>query len=120
MNRECRSCGETKHIELFAKNKQCRYGREYQCQACRTASINKRRRDNKIKAIDYKGGLCARCGGKFHAAVYDFHHVNLEEKEADPGSLMHRTWERIKEELDKCILLCANCHRLTHAEVDWT
>jgi superfamily II helicase len=118
LNRECKVCKETKELHLFAKNKQSKYGREHQCQSCRTESINKRRRENKLKAIEYKGGKCNRCGQIFHQAVYDFHHMDISDKEADPGSLMHRTWDRLKEELDKCVLLCSNCHRLTHWEID--
>ena len=118
-DRECRACGKTKTLDLFAKNKQCKYGREHICQACRSLQISNKRRDNKLKAIKYKGNRCARCQGEFHPAVYDFHHIDMETKEADPGSLMHRKWSRLKIELDKCILLCANCHRLTHAEVLW-
>ena len=74
-----------------------------------------RRVKNKLKAIEYLGGVCFHCGLKSaYRGVYDFHHKNPEDKEKDPGSLMHYSWNRIKEELDKCILLCANCHRIQH------
>lgn len=74
-----------------------------------------RRKDNKKKAVEYLGGKCVHCGlVSDKLCVYDFHHINPEEKEADPGSLLHYSWKRIQEELDKCILLCANCHRIEH------
>ena len=75
----------------------------------------KRRVDNKYKAIEYLGGKCYDCGlvSNFRA-VYDFHHRNPEEKEFDPGSILHYSWKRIVAELDKCDLLCANCHRIRH------
>lgn len=114
-SKPCKKCGEIKDLSLFAKNKQSRQGRENQCQACRTLSISNRRRGNKLKAIEYKGGACSACGGSFHPCVYDFHHINIKEKEKDPGTLMSSKWETIKKELDKCVLLCANCHRLAHA-----
>lgn len=75
----------------------------------------KTRLANKQKAIAYLGGCCKHCGlVTNHLSVYDFHHVNKEEKESDPGSLLHYSWSRIQKELDKCILLCANCHRIEH------
>ena len=74
-----------------------------------------RRKENKIRAINYLGGECERCGlTSPYYSVFDFHHRNPEEKEADPGSLMHRSWETIFKEINKCILLCANCHRIIH------
>lgn len=74
-----------------------------------------RRVTNKLKAIEYLGGKCAHCGiVSTHRGIYDFHHLDKTEKEADPGSLMHYSWTRIQKELDKCILLCANCHRIEH------
>jgi hypothetical protein len=44
----------------------------------------------------------------------DFHHINPEEKSYDIKSLMGRKWETVRSEIDKCILLCSNCHREEH------
>lgn len=78
--------------------------------------VQERRLRNKQRAIEYLGGKCIDCGLKSeYRGVYDFHHVNPEEKDSDPGSLLHYSWARIVAELDKCVLLCANCHRIRHA-----
>jgi hypothetical protein len=72
---------------------------------------------NKKRAIEYLGGKCADCGLKTDfISVYDFHHKEAEDKEANVGRLLvtFRTWEKIQEEIDKCVLLCANCHRIRH------
>lgn len=115
-DRVCTKCGEIKAIELFVRHKQCREGRAHYCRTCDAKKTNNSRRDMKIRAIGYKGGRCSRCGGVFHPAVYDFHHVTPLEKDANPGELMGRNWDKVQAELDKCVLLCANCHRLTHTE----
>ena len=90
------------------KNKQDLY--EYQ----------KRRWVNrKVEAILYKGGKCAVCGIEYNGengAIFDFHHISLEEKELEWGKLRARSWESIKKELDKEICLCSNCHRLIHSQ----
>lgn len=77
------------------------------------------KRKRKLEAIEYLGGKCKRCEGLFHPAVYELHHRNPNEKDRDPSKMLMLSWSRIKEELDKCDLLCANCHRLTHHEKNY-
>jgi predicted HNH restriction endonuclease len=74
------------------------------------------RRNNKKLAIEYLGGKCMKCNGVFHPDVYDFHHKDSSEKDVCVGRLLSRKFERVTNELDKCILLCANCHRIIHAQ----
>jgi hypothetical protein len=76
------------------------------------AAVAKRRRVIKLKAIKYKGGKCICCGYNQHPGVLDFHHLDQSTKEFGIGTRGYtRSWEKIKAELDKCILVCANCHR---------
>jgi hypothetical protein len=78
-------------------------------------SLRERRKRNKLRAIEYLGGRCSACEGVFPEYVYDIHHTNPEEKDWAPAALMHYdNWEIVKPELDKCKLLCANCHRIEH------
>ena len=74
----------------------------------------RRRRDQKQKAIEYLGGKCVKCGYNRNWAVLEFHHSNGVDKDICISDLIHQAWKRIKEELDKCVLLCANCHREEH------
>ena len=73
-----------------------------------------RKRTNKLKAIAYLGGCCGHCSLVFHPSVYEFHHKDPETKIKDPSKMLNLSWEKIQQELDKCILLCANCHRFLH------
>ena len=73
---------------------------------------NKRLR--KEWAISYLGSKCKRCGFDFHPAIYEFHHRIPEEKDRDPSKMLQLSKERLQKELDKCDLLCANCHRFIH------
>lgn len=83
---------------------------------------SKRRRDreaahqraNRARGIEYLGGKCLICGNAFHPLVYDFHHLGEKEKVSKMTDLRSRSWERFRAELDKCVLLCAGCHRLLH------
>jgi hypothetical protein len=72
------------------------------------------KRQRKNQAIEYLGGKCNHCQLSYHPAVFEFHHKNPAEKERDPSKMLNSSWDRLKAELDKCELLCANCHRLVH------
>lgn len=79
------------------------------------ANKNKNRaRETKLKCVEYKGGKCILCGYNRCVFSLDFHHLNPEEKEfAISGNL--KSFESLKSELDKCILVCRNCHGEIHA-----
>jgi hypothetical protein len=49
-----------------------------------------------------------------YIAAMDFHHVNPDDKMFEVKDLMVRKWELIQSKIDKCILLCSNCHREEH------
>lgn len=71
----------------------------------------------KIKAVEYKGGCCEKCGYNKTISALEFHHKNPKEKDFSPSGLSI-SWERMKNEIDKCILVCANCHREIHDEIN--
>lgn len=72
----------------------------------------------KEEAIERMGGRCTICKGVFHSSCYDFHHTDPSQKDVEPGSLVRGSREVLYKELAKCILLCANCHRKLHWEID--
>lgn len=81
--------------------------------------VDRRRRKLKQKAVNYLGGICQICGygdEDIHSLwALQFHHVNPEDKEFTIASST-RSWEAIREELDKCMLVCSNCHAEIHHE----
>ena len=82
----------------------------------RCASHYKIYRRKKIREflVQKLGGKCKMCNGVFPNVAFDFHH--LGNKEADISSMIDKYSEfEIEKEADKCILLCANCHRIHHA-----
>lgn len=75
-------------------------------------AVQKRRLKIKAMAIEYKGGACSRCGYDRCPDALEFHHLDPAEKDFGVGTSGHcRSWERVKAELDKCIMVCSNCHR---------
>jgi hypothetical protein len=80
--------------------------------------VSLKRRSLKLKAIEYKGGQCERCGYNKCVGALEFHHQDPTLKSFGLGDKGYtRSWVSIKEELDKCILLCANCHREVEEEL---
>lgn len=108
MNKECKIHGLTPYSE----------GKVPRCRKCLVIAVTKRRRKLKLLAVEYKGGKCERCG--YHKCIdaLDFHHLDTSIKEFGIGSGSTKAWEIVKKELDKCELLCANCHREEHFKID--
>lgn len=81
-------------------------------------AVAKRRRKIKTMSVEYLGGKCQVCGYNRCQDALDFHHKDESQKQFGIGSKGYtRSWEKVKQELDKCYLLCANCHRETHAGI---
>ena len=78
-------------------------------------AVKKRRKKIREMARAYKGNKCAICGYNKCPRVLAFHHIDPTKKDfgvADHG--LTRSWEKTRLEIDKCILLCANCHMEVH------
>ena len=90
----------------------------FRCKKCSVDAVTKRRRAIKLKAVEYKGGECYRCGYNICVDALEFHHRNPEEKDFNLGAKGHsRAWDRVKEELDKCDMVCSNCHKEIHYDI---
>ncbi|MBP7708643.1 hypothetical protein KA107_03075 [Candidatus Pacearchaeota archaeon] len=86
--------------------------REYNIRA-----VTKRRKKVRLMAIAHLGGKCIRCGYSKYPEVLEFHHKDPTKKDFNVSAKGHcRSWARVKAEIEKCNLLCANCHREIHVE----
>lgn len=130
---DCKTCVSAAAMERYYKHKnnnictQCgtkhNHGTVY-CAECAAKSVlraKKWRQNRKKKCVEYLGGICNKCGlTTVFFNVYDFHHEDSEEKELQISHMIHRAhkWKDVKKELDKCVLLCANCHRIIHSHFE--
>ena len=79
-------------------------------------AVQRRREKVRAMAVEYKGGRCQVCGYDKCIEALEFHHLDPTQKDFGISHKGYtRSWEKVKEEVDKCILLCANCHREFHA-----
>jgi 5-methylcytosine-specific restriction endonuclease McrA len=79
-------------------------------------AVKKRRKKVREMAISHKGGKCQSCGYNRCLDALEFHHLLKDEKSFGISAKGYtRSWKAIEKELEKCIMLCANCHRELHA-----
>lgn len=84
---------------------------------CNSCNVQRARGKVKDRAVEYKGGKCEICGYRKCTASLCFHHTDPSQKDFTIGDRYFLGWSKIKKELDKCILVCQNCHHEIHANV---
>lgn len=78
-------------------------------------AVSKRRKKLKEMALEHSGGKCIICGYNKSKRALVFHHVDPSKKDFGLGlNGLTRSWKRVKAEIDKCALLCSNCHMEIH------
>lgn len=107
--KECPKHGLSEHV-LQTNN-------TYKCVECRKQAVNWKRRCNKLRLIEYKGGKCEICGYNKCIEALEFHHKNPNDKEFGISNGNTVSFEKMKVEADKCMLVCSNCHREIHAKI---
>lgn len=125
ITKKCVVCCTVKSRDEFYKINGKDYNSKWDCRSstcksCQSRLRTEERRELKRQAVAYKGHLCIDCGLKdAHPSVYDFHHLDSDKKDFNLGAAKTTKFDdRIKTELDKCVLLCANCHRIRHYSND--
>lgn len=110
-DRKCTICQEIKPISdfYFLKDRPMSF-----CKECQKEKERKRYAEKSQQLIDFKRTLsCKKCGeNRFY--LLDFHHRNPEEKDYTISDNSRASLETIKKEIDKCDVLCSNCHREWH------
>ena len=127
----CSKCKEEKSIELFSKNKSKKSGYSCECKECHKIIRKKYYDNNKEKEIsrvhirrtqqvkdfkEFKSKLkCILCNEN-HIATLHFHHLDPSIKEIDLSTAVRLGWskDKLEKEINKCVVLCANCHAKEH------
>ena len=116
-NQKCCRCNVLLTPENSYDRKQKKIYSSY-CKECTSKNTLEKRIKFKQFCVDYKGGSCIKCGYNKDITALEFHHKNPKDKEIDPSKMMNKSPEFIKNELDKCELLCSNCHREEHYKIN--
>jgi hypothetical protein len=101
----CIDCGETDPIKFYG-------GKKITCKKCHNEMMMLKRRNMLKEGRKLLGGKCSTCGYNKCDAALEFHHISDNKEFVIAGAKYG--WEKLKPEIEKCILLCANCHREVH------
>lgn len=114
VSKVCRLCKIELPTEMFYfRSSTERRTKTNTCRNCIIRYNRQRELSIKIKLINYKGGCCSVCGYKRNVYALDFHHRDPSIKEFNLAHTSGIT-EAVLAEIDKCDLLCSNCHREYH------
>ena len=132
----CKKCGEEKSIAQFAKNRRRKDGHQDNCRSCIKVRDAEQYKNNKEKFASWSKDRrvrvrtqvfeyllthpCIECGER-DIVVLEFDHRTQTTKRFDVMSATHgHSWKTIEEEIKKCDVICANCHkRRTAKMMNW-
>lgn len=112
----CTKCGRELPIDQFNFRNKAKGTRRSECKECHTAYMKQKYQEKKNEIQELKSQYsCAKCGDT-RGYVLDFHHINPAEKENTIARMTSNNYEltKVYDEIKKCIVLCANCHREFH------
>lgn len=101
-------CGETDPAKFYGKKKQI-------CGRCDNHYTVERTRRTAARARAEMGNRCLLCGYDTYHVALVLHHLDPATKDPNFSRMKLWSWERVEREMQKCILLCANCHAGVHA-----
>lgn len=106
---KCKVC-EIEGEDQFYKSQ------KWYCKSCWNKKMVKQGQDRVVSLKLEYGGKCSVCGYSKCVDALQFHHLDPTQKEFHLGESRGKKLETIKKELDKCVLLCSNCHVEAHAK----
>jgi len=115
----CSKCSKSKDAsEFYIKDKKTKRLSAW-CKKCTCDFQKQRWKDRKLEIVKMFGGQCCICGYSRNLAALDFHHRNPSEKEFSWNRGKTRSWDKVIKEVQKCDLVCSNCHQeIHHPELD--
>lgn len=117
--RQCRICKEFKVLDEFSPTNSYGNLNSY-CKNCAAKKTRKPKQRFKEECVAYKGGSCVKCGYNKCPAALEFHHRDPTQKEFSLRDIYTVILsDDIKIELDKCDLVCSNCHKEIHYTPIW-
>lgn len=129
----CGKCDRNLDESCFSVNKARKDGLQGQCKECRkkwfknhyskkkeyyVKKSKEQRLEFSSKFQEFKSTLSCHFCGESESCCLDFHHLDPKEKDINVSELVsHKNWDKLMTEVNKCVVLCANCHRKVHENI---
>ena len=118
---KCSYCYKVKEdSEFYKRSEKDQYTRKSLlrslCKFCMNKKDLEKKQKVKEKAVKYKGGKCQNCNYNKCISALEFHHLDSKTKEFNIATVRNLN-EKVYKELDKCVLICSNCHREEHEKL---
>jgi hypothetical protein len=104
---KCCQCGEINPVKFYGHKRKI-------CGPCQNAYNIKQGQEKRLRAVKELGGRCCVCGFDQYSCSLDLHHLDGTTKAQNFRTMRGWSWKRILSELEKCTLLCKNCHAAVH------
>ena len=115
--RYCPRCKKSHSLNEFYSRRGIKYSSVY-CKSCTNLQTTERQRKFKEICVQHKGGKCEICNYNKCITALEFHHKDPSQKDFNISqSRLHKLGKELFDELDKCILVCSNCHREIHHKI---
>jgi len=112
--KQCGTCKESKLLSEF--HKRGRAGHRWECKSCTNVRLRERRTKAHEYVANYLKGKCCEFCRNANPIVLQFDHVRGTKKDTISNMMNSRTCvDTIQKEIDKCIIVCANCHLIRHS-----
>ena len=113
--KKCTKCLTDKpESDYYNKGKKSDGKLQAECKVCFNKRMMVRYEERAAAIVGLKGGECFLCGYDKCVAALEFHHTDPSQKDFEISKRWSMTDERIKAEIDKCVLICSNCHAEVH------
>lgn len=113
--KNCTACYVDKSDEdFYYKGRKADNKKMAECKDCFNARNMQRYEEKARWLVEQKGGGCCLCGYRECTSALEFHHVEPQHKDFQINKRWSMSKENLLKEIDKCVLLCSNCHRETH------
>jgi hypothetical protein len=116
----CSKCNEIKSLNDFylRKTKKGELTTTSWCKKCNSKNVVSIQQKSKSILVELKGGACQSCGFKEYEGALEFHHIDPSTKDDKLSKFIRSKISKdIIDEINKCVLVCSNCHKMIHAEL---
>jgi len=105
---KCGHCGETDSSKFYGHKKSV-------CGACHNKYTIEKGHKKRAFVVEHMGGKCVSCGFNKYQSALQVHHLDPAKKDKNFSSMRGWSEQRLLDEIQDCVLLCACCHAAVHS-----